>query len=68
MGRGGGGLGGIPSLPEKLAYPLLGSPTILTQTCRFCNFHAVFGHYAQFVPAPVDPIWKTLRSLLYDYI
>ena len=29
---------------------------------RFCHFHTVFGHFAQIVPAPVDPIWETLVS------
>ena len=52
----GGGMGGCPPLPKKLACP----PTVLTQKCRFCNFHAVFGHFAQIVPPPVDPIWETL--------
>ena len=48
---GGRGLGGIP-------------PTVLTQKCRFCHFHAVFGNFAQIVPPPVDPIWETLRSAI----
>ena len=51
-----GGLGGSSSLPEKLACPppLMSSPhvlpTVLTQKCRFYNFHAVFGHFPQIVP------------------
>ena len=54
---GGGGLGGIPPpLPEKLACP----PTVLTQKCQFCHFHAVFGHFVQIILPLVDPNWETL--------
>ena len=35
-------------------------PTVLTQKCRFCHFHAVFDYLVQIVPPPVDPIWETL--------
>ena len=57
----GGGTGGDPPLPEKLACPPPCPPTVLTQKCRFCYFHAVFGHFVQIVPPLVDPNWETLR-------
>ena len=57
-------------------FPLVGkiglSPhvplTVLTQKCRFCHFHAVFGHFVQIAPPPththtytlVYPNWETL--------
>ena len=25
-------------------------PTVVLEKCWFCNFHAVFGHFAQIVP------------------
>ena len=31
------------------------TPTVLTQKCQFCNFHAVFGHFAQITPPPLPP-------------
>ena len=53
-----------PSTTRKigLTHPPPPTPTLtlLTQKCRFCHFHAVFGHLAQIVPTPVDPIWETL--------
>ena len=51
-----------PPLPEKMACPPLCPPTVLTQKCQFCNFHAVFGHFVQTAPPPVNPIWETLRT------
>ena len=71
----------ISPLPEKLAcFPW--PPTLLTQKCRFCNFQAVFGHFAQIAPlpssghfvqiapplppAPVNPIWETLVLLRFS--
>ena len=40
-----------PPLPQKLACPpCLPLPTVLTHKCTFCNFHAVFDHFAQIVP------------------
>ena len=30
-------------------------PTVLIQKCRFCNFQAVFGHFAQNVPQQSTP-------------
>ena len=53
---------GSPPVPEKLACPPMSPPTALTPKCRFCHFHAVFGHFAQTVPPPVDPIWETLQQ------
>ena len=53
--------GGSPQLTEKLACPSPCPPTVLTQKCRFCNFHAVFGHFAQIAPPLVDPNWETLE-------
>ena len=50
-----GGLGGSPPLPEKLACPSPCRPTALTQKYRFCNFHAVFGHFAKIVPPTSRP-------------
>ena len=35
---------------------------VLTQKCWFCHFNAVFGHFAQIVPPPVNLIWETLPS------
>ena len=58
------GTGGMPSpLPEKLACPSNFPPTVLTQKCRFCHFHAVFGHFVQIVPPLVDPNWETLYRI-----
>ena len=35
----------------NIAMKCLGlSPTVLIQKCRFCNFQAVFGHFAQMSP------------------
>ena len=60
----GGGLVGYSSLPEKLTCPPMSPPpTVLTPKCQFCNFHAVFGHFAQIVPPPIDPIWETLHEI-----
>ena len=41
------------------------TPTVLTQKCQFCNFHSVFGHFAQIIPPPPPPpvdhtLWETL--------
>ena len=30
-------------------------PTVLTQKCRFCHFHAVFGHFVQIVSPTSRP-------------
>ena len=38
--------GGIPPLAKKLACLPHVTPPALTQQCRFCHFHAVFGHFA----------------------
>ena len=57
-----GGTGGTPPLPKKLACPPPCPLTVLTQKCQFYHFHAVFDHFAQIVPPPVDPIWETLKS------
>ena len=37
-------------------------PTVLPRNRRFCNFHAIFGYFAQIVSPPpqVDPIRETL--------
>ena len=45
-----GGLGGIPPdyLKNGLVPPFL--PTVVTPKCRFCHFHALFGHFAKIVP------------------
>ena len=47
-----GGLGGSPPHYPKnwLVPPMPPPPTVLTQKCRFCHFHAVFGHFVQIVP------------------
>ena len=65
-----GGTGGDPPLPPHYPKnwlvpptPMSPPPTVLTQKCRFCHFHAVFDHFAQIVPPPVDPFWKTLAYL-----
>ena len=46
-----GGLRVIPSPFSKkwLVPPFY--PTVLPQKCSFCNFHAVFDHFAQNVPS-----------------
>ena len=48
-------------------YQIIWSVSPPPQKCRFCNFHAVFGHFAQNAPPPsppsVDPTWETLISL-----
>ena len=50
----GRGTGGIPLTTQKIGLStpptLCPPPTVLTQKCLFCNFHAVFGHFAQIVP------------------
>ena len=51
----GGNWGGIPPLPEKLACPPHVPPTVLTQKCQFCHFHAVFGHLVQITPPTSRP-------------
>ena len=53
------GVGSPKYLKNWLVPP---PPTVLTQKCRFCHFHAVLGHFAQTVPPPVDPIWETLQQ------
>ena len=63
----GGGLGGIPHYPKNWLVPPPCPPTILTQKCRFCHFHAVFGHFVQIVPPLVDPNWETLVFHAWPY-
>ena len=53
---GGRGVRGDPTTTPKIGL----SPTVLTQKWRCCNFCAVFGHFAQIDPPPVDPFWETL--------
>ena len=58
---GGGRLGGIAPTTRKIGLsPPCPPPQCFTQKCGLCNFHAVFGHFAQIVPPPVDRIWETL--------
>ena len=41
-------------------------PTVLTQKCRFCHFHAAFGHFAQTVPHQLTPFGKPCsRDLMF---
>ena len=40
------GLGGFPPTNQKIGLSPM-SPTVLHPKCWFCNFHAVFGHFAQ---------------------
>ena len=55
--------GGPPPTTRKIGLsPHAPPPTVLTQKCRFCHFHAVFGHFVQIVPPLVDPNWKTLTG------
>ena len=61
MGGGRGLGGGSPHYPKNWLAPH--SPpqpprplNALTQKSRFCNFHAVFGHFSQIVPPPVATI------------
>lgn len=57
----GSGLGGSPHTNRKIGLsphvPHCFSPKIL-----FCNFHTVFGQFAQIVPPQVGPIWKNGRG------
>ena len=53
--------GGIPPVPQKLAC-LPHVPHCFHPKCQFCNFHAVFGHFAQTVPPPVDRICEILQN------
>ena len=63
----GRGQGGSPHYPKNWLVPPCPLPTVLTQKCRFCHFHAVFDHFAQIVSPPVDPIWETLpRAVRYN--
>ena len=39
------------------------APICFDQKYQFCNFHAVFGHFAQIVPPPVNLIWETLQKI-----
>ena len=49
-----GELGEFLPLPRRLTcLPM--SSTVLHQKCWFCDFHAVFGHFAQTVPLQVGP-------------
>ena len=65
-GRGMGDWGGgaIPLLPQKLACPPHVPPTVLTQKCQFCNFHAVFGHFVQIVLRTSRHIRETLNTVV----
>ena len=56
---GGGDWDGSPHYPEHWLVFLM-YPTVLTQKRRFCNFHAVFGHFAQTVPLyQLNLFWKS---------
>ena len=59
----GGGLGWTGGIPPHYLKNWLAPTTVLTQKCQFCNFHAVFGHFAQTVPPTVDPDWETLSAI-----
>ena len=63
------GRGYLPHYP-KISLPLLPfPPTILLKKCVFCNFHAVFAHFAQnayFVQNVlplVEPLWKPCHDI-----
>ena len=66
-----GGLGEDTSPTiQKFGLPLLPfPPTILLKKCVFCNFHAVFAHFAQnahFVQNVlplVEPLWKPCHDI-----
>ena len=51
----GGRLRGDPPTTRKIGLSPHATPIVLTQKCRFCNFHAVFGHFAQIVPPTSRP-------------
>ena len=52
---------GDPPHYPKMAPPPCPPPShCFDQKCQFCHFHAVFGHFAQIVPPPVDLIWEIL--------
>ena len=67
-GIGGGLGGGSPPSTQKIGLsppPCLPRPTVLTQKCHFCHFHAAFGHFVQIVPPPlINPNWETLLMIL----
>ena len=57
-----------PHLPEKFVCPPM-SPTVLTQRCRFCNFYAVFGHFAELVsPTSQTHLEESVRYHLFSTI
>ena len=45
----------------SLVFPHV--PYFLPQKCWFCNFHAVFGYFAQIFLSQVEPIWETLWNM-----
>ena len=49
--------GDPPHYPKNWLVPPM-APHCFDAKCRFCNFHAVFGHFAQIVP----PNWEILLS------
>ena len=51
-------------LKNWLAPPPPPPPTVLTQKCRFCYFHAVFGHFAQIPPHQLTPFGKPCMLVL----
>ena len=46
-----GGLGGSPTTTRKIGLSPHVLRTVLRPKYRFCNFRAVFGHFAQNVPS-----------------
>ena len=53
----GGGLGGSPTT-RKIGLSPPCSPPALSQKSWFCNFHAVFSHFAQIVPPTSWPHFR----------
>ena len=71
---GGGGEGGLgnPFHQEKWLVALHVLPTALTQKCWYCNFHAVFGHFAEIVsPSPPSTLfekpWHQTSNWIVDH-
>lgn len=62
----GGGVGHCvdPHLPKKFVCPPM-SPTVLTQRCRFYNFYAVFGHFAELVSPTSQTHLENLLGIIY---
>ena len=55
---------GNPPITQNIGFSSHVTPSVLPYKCCFCNFHAAFGHFAQIVPAQVEPTWETLLCVV----